>query len=105
VPRLCEFYPGVCLTTEEKAWKKPHSGGKTSAREKILSQCRNADEGRHIGQIDAAVTFEPRSLHRLLTNEFFYCFLESVQANTAIFPRSQRDHLEILSNSSFTGAA
>jgi hypothetical protein len=21
VPRLCEFYPGVCLTTEEKAWK------------------------------------------------------------------------------------
>ena len=21
VPRLCEFYPGICLTTEEKAWK------------------------------------------------------------------------------------
>jgi hypothetical protein len=28
VPRLCEFYPGICLTTEEKAWKnqeKPQS--------------------------------------------------------------------------------
>jgi len=21
VPRLCEFYPGICLTTEEKARK------------------------------------------------------------------------------------
>jgi len=21
VPRLCELYPGFCLTTEEKAWK------------------------------------------------------------------------------------
>jgi len=20
VPRLCELYPGICLTTEEKAW-------------------------------------------------------------------------------------
>ena len=22
MPRLCGFYPGICLTTEEKAWKK-----------------------------------------------------------------------------------
>jgi hypothetical protein len=21
VPRLCKLYPGICLTTEEKAWK------------------------------------------------------------------------------------
>jgi len=26
VPRLCGFYPGICLTTEEKARKKPQSG-------------------------------------------------------------------------------
>ena len=26
VPRLCGFYPGICLTTEEKALKKPQSG-------------------------------------------------------------------------------
>jgi len=25
VPRICEFYPGICLTTEEKARKKPQS--------------------------------------------------------------------------------
>jgi len=23
MPRLCEFYPGICLTTEEKARKNP----------------------------------------------------------------------------------
>ena len=23
MPRLCEFYPGICLTTEEKARKTP----------------------------------------------------------------------------------
>jgi len=27
VPRLCEFYPGICLTTGEKA-RKPLSQGK-----------------------------------------------------------------------------
>ena len=26
VPRLCELYPGICLTTEEKVRKKPQSG-------------------------------------------------------------------------------
>ena len=26
VPRLCEFYPGICLTTEEKAWKNLSQG-------------------------------------------------------------------------------
>jgi len=32
VPRLCEFYPGICLTTEEKARKN------LSQRKKNLSQ-------------------------------------------------------------------
>jgi len=26
VPRLCELYPGICLTTEGKARKKPQLG-------------------------------------------------------------------------------
>jgi hypothetical protein len=34
VPRLCEFYPGICLTAEEKA-RKNHSQGK-----KNLSQVK-----------------------------------------------------------------
>jgi len=28
VPRLCEFYPGICLTTEEKAQKNLSQGKK-----------------------------------------------------------------------------
>jgi len=29
VPRLCKFYPGICLTTEEKARKTPSQGSHT----------------------------------------------------------------------------
>jgi hypothetical protein len=29
VPHLCEFYPDICLTTEEKAWKNLSQGKKT----------------------------------------------------------------------------
>ena len=29
VPRLCGFYPGICLTTEEKAWKNLSQGSHT----------------------------------------------------------------------------
>jgi hypothetical protein len=25
VSRLCKLYPGICLTTEEKAWENPQS--------------------------------------------------------------------------------
>ena len=28
VPRLCEFYPGICLTTEEKARKNLSQGSR-----------------------------------------------------------------------------
>ena len=28
VPRLCELYPGICLTTEEKAWKNLIQGSR-----------------------------------------------------------------------------
>ena len=28
MPRLCEFYPGICLTTEEEAWKNLSQGKK-----------------------------------------------------------------------------
>ena len=32
MPHLCEFYPGICLTTEEKARKNLSQGQKTSVR-------------------------------------------------------------------------
>ena len=28
VPSLCELYPGICLTTEEKAWKNLSPGSR-----------------------------------------------------------------------------
>jgi len=28
VPPLCEIYPGICLTTEEKAWKNLSQGSR-----------------------------------------------------------------------------
>jgi len=39
VPRLCEFYPGICLTTEEKARKNLSQGKKNVSQvKKNISQ-------------------------------------------------------------------
>jgi hypothetical protein len=32
VPRLCELYPGICLITEEKAWKNLSYGSRKVPR-------------------------------------------------------------------------
>jgi hypothetical protein len=34
MPRLCEFYPGICLTTEEKARKNLSQGKKNLSQVK-----------------------------------------------------------------------
>jgi len=34
VPRLCEFYPDICLTTEEKAWKNLSQGNRNLSQVK-----------------------------------------------------------------------
>jgi len=40
VPRLCEFYPGICFTIEEKAWKNLSQGKKNLSQvKKNLSHC------------------------------------------------------------------
>ena len=48
VPRLCEFYPGICLTTGEKARKNLSQGRKNlSQGSKNLSQGRKSlSQGR-----------------------------------------------------------
>jgi hypothetical protein len=28
VPRLCELYPGICLTTDKKAWRNLSQGSR-----------------------------------------------------------------------------
>jgi len=39
MPRLCEFYPGICLTTEEKVRKNLSQGKKNLSQvKKNLSQ-------------------------------------------------------------------
>jgi hypothetical protein len=35
VPRLCEFYPGICLITEVKAWKNLSQGKKKPSENSI----------------------------------------------------------------------
>jgi len=37
VPRLCEFYPGICFTTKEKARKNPSQGKKNFSQVKKTS--------------------------------------------------------------------
>jgi len=37
VPRLCKFYPGICLTTEEKARKNLSQGKKNLSQVKKTS--------------------------------------------------------------------
>ena len=39
MPRLCEFYAGICLTTEEKTWKTLNQSKKNLSQvKKNLSQ-------------------------------------------------------------------
>ena len=35
MPRLCEFYPGICLTTEEKARKNLSQGKKNLSQSTV----------------------------------------------------------------------
>jgi hypothetical protein len=37
VPRLCEFYPGICLTTEEKARKNLSLGKKNLSQSTVYT--------------------------------------------------------------------
>ena len=65
VPRLCEFYPGICLTTEEKA-RKNLSQGKENLSEvnKNLSQCtvyilpKHSHKHAHYKTIDTLMNTE-----------------------------------------------
>jgi hypothetical protein len=34
VPHLCEFYPSICLTTEQKAWENLSQGKKNLSQVK-----------------------------------------------------------------------
>jgi hypothetical protein len=53
VPRLYEFYPGICLTAEEKAWKN-HSQGKENlslVKKNPQSECWNITDTARIWRL------------------------------------------------------
>jgi hypothetical protein len=62
VPRLCEFYPGICLTTEEKAWKNLIQGKKN------ISQVK-----KNLGQLqsDKNLRVQPQSEYKIHTKSFY----------------------------------
>ena len=53
VPLLCELYPGICLTTEEKAWKTLNQGsrrlpaGKMKIHNRTIRIHRHYNKNRH----------------------------------------------------------
>ena len=48
VPRLCEFYPGICLTTEEKARKNLSQVKKNLSQvKKNLSQVKKNPQSKY----------------------------------------------------------
>jgi len=51
VPRLCELYPGICLTTEEKARKNLSQGKKNLSQvKKNLSQSTEKPQSKYTVQ-------------------------------------------------------
>jgi hypothetical protein len=59
VPRLCEFYPGICRTAEEKVRKNLSQGKKNLSQEKNL--CKNLNNYLNdvaVGGIQLRLCFE-----------------------------------------------
>jgi len=68
VPGLCEIYPGICLTTEEKVWKNLSQGNKTSVRvRKTLNQVK---ENLSQGYFCSGMKYEPCLVFASFTLEF-----------------------------------
>jgi hypothetical protein len=49
MPRLCEFYPGICLTTEEKARKNLSQGKKILSQSTVYTLSQNTVYNMHRG--------------------------------------------------------
>ena len=59
MPRLCEVYPGICLTTEEKGGKSipvvpqsPYSPDLSPCDFFLFPRLKNHFKGRHFGTLD-----------------------------------------------------
>jgi hypothetical protein len=89
VPRLCEFYPGICLTTEEKA-RKNLSQGKKNFRVRKTSvrvQCtyyQNTHTNTHITKPTQTHTLQnPHThTHTHITKPTQTCTLQNQHIHT-----------------------
>jgi hypothetical protein len=70
VPRLCEFYPGICLTTEEKARKNLSQGKKNLRLRKtsITVQYTYYQKHPHITKTSQTHTLQNLLIHTLQNN-------------------------------------
>ena len=68
MPRLCEFYPGICLTTEKKARKNLSQGKKNLIQVKknlSRSKCQRKIQMAQSGIEHATFRFEAQCLNQL----------------------------------------
>ena len=64
VPRLCEFYPGICLTIEEKARKNLSQGKKNLSQGK-----KNLSQGKkHLSQSTVYILPKTPTHYKTLAN-------------------------------------
>jgi len=63
VPCLCEFYSGICLTTEEKAWKTLSQGSRKVpvGTMKIEHTEKNIHSTLRLGNLDTGLRVKERS--------------------------------------------
>jgi hypothetical protein len=63
VPCLCEFYPGICLPTEEKAWKTLSQGSRKVpvSTTKIEHTEKNIHFTLRLGNFDTGLRVKERS--------------------------------------------
>jgi len=58
VPHLCEFYPGICLTTEEKARKNLTQGSRRVTVYNVLQTCAGLPYVTLFGRVKGSRRFE-----------------------------------------------
>jgi hypothetical protein len=52
MPRLCGFYPGICLTTEQKAWKNLSQGSHTQTYNVVIIGSNESFKTLYVKPVD-----------------------------------------------------
>ena len=84
MPRLCELYPGICLTTEEKARKNLSQGSWRMPYFNIMPSDRNSSQlkfCRHAHPISSSLLWSPQYFSRVQIVGFSFLTLRSWRAS------------------------